>query len=115
MALSSYDISADQGSDLDTLITYTDDSGLPVNLTGCSARMQVRQFAGSSASRLSLTSSSGITLGGVLGTIRISISAAALSLVPAGSYVYDIELVDTTQVVLKILSGKFVVNAEVTK
>jgi hypothetical protein len=43
------------------------------------------------------------------------ISAAALSLVPAGSYAYDIELVDTVQVVLKIISGQFVVNAEVTR
>ena len=115
MALSTYDISADQGSDLDTVITYTDDSAVPVNLTGCSARMQVRKFAGSSNSRLNLTSSSGITLGGAAGTIRIVVSAAALSLVPAGSYRYDIELVDTTQTVLKILSGDFVVNAEVTK
>jgi hypothetical protein len=115
MALSTYDISADQGSDLDTLITYTNDVGTLINLTGCSARMQVRQFAGSSKPVLNLTSSSGITLGGAAGTIRILISAAALSLVPAGSYAYDIELVDTAQVVLKIISGQFVVNAEVTR
>ena len=115
MALSTYDISADQGSDLDTLITYTDDAGTVINLTGCSARMQVRPFAGSTNPVLNLTSSSGITLGGAAGTIRILISAAALSLVPAGSYAYDIELVDTAQVVLKIISGQFVVNAEVTR
>jgi hypothetical protein len=115
MALSTYDISADQGSDLDTLITYTNDSAVLVNLTGFSARMQVRNFAGSSASWLNLTSSSGITLGGAAGTIRIVVSAAAISAVPAGNYVYDIELVDTAQVVLKILSGEFVVNAEVTR
>jgi hypothetical protein len=115
MALSTYDISADQGSDLDTLITYTNDSAVLVNLTGYSARMQVRKFAGSSSSRLTLTNSSGITLGGAAGTIRISVSAAALSQVPAGSYVYDIELVDTTSVVLKVISGQFEVNAEVTK
>lgn len=115
MALSTYDISADQGSDLDTLITYTDNAAAPINLTGCSARMQVRKFSGSSNSRLTLTNSSGITLGGAAGTIRISVTAAALSTVPAGSYVYDIELVDTAQVVLKIISGQFEVNAEVTK
>ena len=115
MALSTYDISADQGSDLDTIITYTNDSAVPVNLTGCSARMQVRKFSGSSVPWLNLTSSSGITLGGAAGTIRIVVSAAALSAVPADTYAYDIELVDTAQVVLKILSGEFVVNAEVTR
>lgn len=115
MALSTYDISADQGSDLDTLITYTDDSAVPVNLTGCSARMQVRQFSGSPNSWLTITSSDSITLGGAAGTIRITVSSTALSAVKAGTYVYDIELVDTTNKVLKILSGNFVVNAEVTR
>jgi hypothetical protein len=115
MALSTYDISADQGSDFDTLITYRDDANALVNLTGCTARMQVRQFAGSSASRLSLTNGSGITLGGAAGTIRIQISSAALSRVPAGEYVYDIEIVDASSIVLKVLSGEFVVNAEVTR
>ena len=115
MALSTYDIACDQGSDFDTVITYRDDANVLVNLTGCTARMQVRQFASSAASQLSLTSTSGITLGGAAGTIQIQISSAALSAVPAGEYIYDIELVDTTQKVLKILSGPFTVNAEVTR
>lgn len=115
MALSTYDISADQGSDLDTLITYTDDAGHAVNLTGCSVRMQVRQFAGSPNSWLTLTSSDSLILGGVAGTIRVTISSTALSSVKPGNYVYDIELVDTASKVTKILSGNFVVNAEVTR
>jgi hypothetical protein len=115
MALSTYDISADQGSDFDTLITYRDDASVLVNLTGCTARMQVRKFAGSSKPVLNLTSSSGITLGGAAGTIRVQISAAALSVVPADEYVYDIEIVDASSIVLKVLSGEFVVNAEVTR
>lgn len=115
MALSTYDMSSDQGSDFDTVITYTDDADALVNLTGCTARMQVRQFAGSPSARLVLTSSNGITLGGALGTIRVQISSAALSAVPAGQYAYDIELVDTASKVLKILSGPFIVNAEVTR
>ena len=115
MALSTYDMYSDQGSDFDTVITYTDDSDVLVNLTGCTARMQVRQFSSSPNARLTLTSSSGITLGGAAGTIRVQISSEALSAVPAGQYAYDIELVDTSSKVLKILSGPFVVNAEVTR
>ena len=115
MALSTYDISVEQGSDYSTVITYTDDQNNLVNLTGCSTRMQVRQFASSPAARLSLVSPYAMALGGALGTITLSIPAQAISTVPAGQYVYDIELVDTTQKVLKIISGNFVVNAEVTR
>lgn len=77
--------------------------------------MQVRQFAGSQVSRLTLASPGNMTLGGALGTITLSISAQALSTVPAGNYVYDIELIDTNQKVLKIISGSFIVSAEVTR
>jgi hypothetical protein len=115
MALATYDISADQGSDFSTVITYSDDAGNPVNLTGATGRMQVRRFAGSPAANITLTNGSGVALGGVLGTITITISSAALSQVPAGAYVYDIEIVDTSQKVLKVISGNFIVGAEVTR
>lgn len=115
MALSTYDISVDQGSDFSTTITYADDAGDPTDLTGCTAKMQVRRFAGSPAAFLTLSNGNGITLGGALGTIGLAVSGTALSQVPAGLYAYDLELTDTTQKVLKILAGKFVINAEVTR
>ena len=115
MALSTYDILEDQGSDFSTVITYANDAGNPVDLSGCSGRMQVRKFAGSPVANITLTNGSGVILGGVLGTITITVSALALSQVPAETYVYDLEIVDTTQKVLKILSGNFTINAEVTR
>jgi hypothetical protein len=115
MALSTYDITADQGSDFSTVVTYTDDAGSPVNLTGCTGRMQIRRFAGSPAANITLTNGSGVTLGGALGTITITVSAAALSQVLAGGYVYDVEIVDTSSKVLKVISGNFTLGAEVTR
>ena len=46
------------------------------DLTGYTATMTVRPFVGSSTTTLLLTSSSGITLGGVAGTVDIAISSA---------------------------------------
>jgi len=115
MALATYDIAADQGSDFSTVITYSDDAAALVNLTGCTGRMQVRKFAGSPAANITLTNGSGVTLGGAAGTITITISSAALSQVPAGAYVYDVEIVDTSSKVLKVISGSFTVSAEVTR
>jgi hypothetical protein len=114
MALSTYDIEAEQGSDYATVITYTDDAGSAINLTGYTSRMQVRKFAGSPNHLITLTSSSGMVITGGAGTIALTISAAALSQVPAGEYAYDLEIENGSSVT-KLLAGKFEVLAEVTR
>lgn len=115
MALSTYDIAAEQGSDYLATVAYTDDDGDIVNLAGYTSRMQVRKFAGSLNSILSLTNTSGMTISATAGTIALSIAAGALSAVPAGSYVYDLELVDNAGKVTKLLQGDFDISAEVTR
>lgn len=115
MALSTYDISAEQGSDYLATITYKNSSGVLVNLTGYTARMQIRRTTSSDDAYLRLTSSGGIALGGAAGTIGITISAHAMATVPPGSYVYDLEIIDTNGKVTKILKGDFGVAAEITR
>jgi hypothetical protein len=115
MASSTYDITAEQGANYTATLTYRDSSNVLINLTGYTARMQVRKTIGSSAPYLSLTNASGITLGGAAGTVAIAISAAALAAVPAGNYVYDLELISGAGVVVRLISGDFVVTGEVTR
>jgi hypothetical protein len=115
MALSTYDIATEQGSNYGSVVTYEDDNGNLVNLTGYTARMQVRTYAGAAVPALSLATSSGITMGGVAGTVTISIPATTLSAVRAGSYVYDLEIQSPSAVVTKLLSGKFTIEQEVTR
>jgi hypothetical protein len=115
MAASTYNITAEQGANYAATLTYRDSSNVLVNLTGYSARMQVRRTVGSETRYLSLTQASGITLGGAAGTVAIAISAAALSSIPAGNYVYDLELISGAGAVVRLISGDFVVSGEVTR
>jgi hypothetical protein len=115
MALSTYNISAEQGSDYLAAIAYTDDDGDIVNLSGYTSRMQVRKFTGSANAVLSLANTAGMTISASAGTITLSIPAEALKAVPAGSYVYDLEIVSGAGVVTKLLQGTFDVDAEVTR
>lgn len=115
MALNTYNISAEQGTTYAATVTYNDSQGDPVSLVGASAAMNVRKFAGSPNSYLTLSVGNGLTLGGALGTVTISISAAALSAVPAGEYVYDLEVVLAGGSSVKLIGGTFTVAAEVTK
>jgi hypothetical protein len=110
-----YNIIADQGATFNRVITWNDSDGDPVDLGGYTARMQVRQRYVSTSTVLSLTSGSGITLGGALGTITLLVSASATAEVATGEYLYDLELVSGGGVVTRLLQGSFTVRAEVTR
>jgi hypothetical protein len=89
-------------------------AGTAVNLTGYTAAMQVRENADASATILSLTNGSGITLGGTAGTIAIAVSANTMGSAIAGNYVYDLELNSGSQVT-RLIQGLFAIQAEVTR
>jgi hypothetical protein len=109
-----YNITAYQGADWDRTFTITQ-SGTALNLTGYTASMQVREAADSTAYLLSLTSGTGITLGGTAGTVVVAITAAQSSAIPAGSYAYDLELIATAGSVTRLLQGAFNVSGNVTR
>jgi hypothetical protein len=108
-----YNITAYQGATYDLSLTYSI-GGTAVNLTGYTAAMQVRENPNSSTTILSLTSGSGITLGGTAGTIEVSVSASTMGSASPGFYAYDLELTSGSQVT-RLIQGKFAIQAEVTK
>lgn len=87
----------------------------PWNLTGYSAAMTVRPFLGSTTTTLSATNTNGkIALGGVAGTVAVTVDAATTAAFTAGKYVYDFVLTSGGGVVTRLLEGKFVVTASVS-
>lgn len=111
-----YDLEIKQGATLSLTATWKDSSGTAVNLTGYTARMQVRATYDSSSTILSLTSSSGITLGGSAGTIAITASATTTAALTAPwSGVWDLEIVSGGGEVTRLLEGAATVSPEVTR
>lgn len=117
------DLTMYQGASWDYTLTWTTTSGTvtsPVDLTGYTARMQVRETQASTATILSLTSGSGITLGGTAGTILLEASATTTAGVasadtPQAVYAYDLELVSGAGYVTRLVEGNFYVDPEVTR
>lgn len=107
------DLDCYQGASFDYTLTYQL-GGSAVNLTGYTARMQVRQTADSTATALSLATGSGITLGGTAGTILLEASATTTAALTSGQFVYDLELVSGSYVT-RLVEGNFVVHGEVTR
>lgn len=109
-----YNMVCPQGATFNQILSYSS-GGFPVDLTDRTARMQVRVKHSSTSSILSLTTeNSGITLGGVAGTINIVIDADTTSELTPKEYVYDLEIVHNDDVT-RLIEGKFIVTPEVTK
>ena len=110
------DLDCYQGASFDYTLTWNA-GGSAVNLTGYTARMQVRETTASTAVALSLTAGTGITLGGTAGTIALALTAtqtAAIDATPSGQYVYDLELVNGSTVT-RLVEGTFIVLPEGTR
>lgn len=108
-----YNLTVYQGADFDRTFTVSQ-GGSALNLTGYTSAMQVREAADSTAYLLSLTSGSGITLGGTAGTIAVAITSAQSSALSAGSYAYDLELIAGSQIT-RLLQGSVNVVGNVTR
>jgi hypothetical protein len=103
-----------QGSTFNQVLTYSVDNVL-VNLTGYSARMQVKEKYTSTINQLDLTTANGgIVLGGTLGTIDINVPSFDTATITPKEYLYDLELISGSTVT-RIIEGKFIVTPEVTR
>lgn len=111
-----YNITCNQGATLSRTLTWADPAKNPINLTGYTARMQVRETAASNTVVLELTTSNTrITLGGTAGTVTINVNAATTTSLTPGKYVYDLEVVSGGGEVTRLVEGNFIVKAEVTR
>lgn len=111
------DFEIDRGATFQKVMTWkTGNPAVPVDLTHCTARMQVREHIDSPTHMLRLTTENGgIMLGGVDGTIMLRVEAAQTSELPKLSGVYDLEIEFSEGTVRRLLSGNVTISPEVTR
>lgn len=101
----------DQGTTYSVTITVTNDAGTARNLTGYSARSQLRKSfytTSNTAFTVAINNPSE-------GEIDLALTAAQTANIKAGRYVYDVELVSNTNAVERIVEGIITVYPEATK
>jgi hypothetical protein len=109
-----YDFDVSQNETVDRVFTWTID-GVPVNLTGYSAAMQVKWAASDTTALISLTDGHGLTLGGAAGTIAVHIPYTTMQSIIAGYGVYDLRLLSGTGgQMTPLVAGQFRIREEVT-
>lgn len=114
MTAGKYPLTIEQGATLAQVFTWRDSSDALVNLTGYTARCQVRRTLSDPDTLLSLTTENGgITLGGSAGTIQLNASATATAAL-SGKGVYDLELISGSTVT-RLIEGTVYFSPEVTR
>lgn len=104
-----WDIPAEQYATFDQPVTILDETGGLVDLTGCTAKMEIRPAIGEDPIH-TLTELSGLTLGGVLGTIEIVFLPTV-----SGEYVYDLLVTFPDGHTERELEGKVTIDPGVTE
>lgn len=106
-----YNLFLDQGTTFSANITAKDNSRNIRDLSGYTARSQMRRsyFSANSVS-FSATIPSPAT-----GNVVIALTDAETANLKYGRYVYDVELVSSSNVVERLVEGIVVVNPEATK
>ena len=106
-----------QGATLRDVTTWKAGTpAVPVDLTGCTARMQVRLKVDDETVLVELTTANGgITLGGTAGTVTIYMSDEATAAINWKSGVYDLEIEFGNGDVRRLMYGGVSVSPEVTR
>jgi hypothetical protein len=117
MAAHRVPLKIDQGATFRKIITWSSgEPPVPVDLTGCTARLQGRATVESPTALFELTTTNGgLALGGVAGTITVLITATQSSAWAWTDAVYDLEIVFPGGDVRRLTYGPVCVSPEVTR
>jgi hypothetical protein len=101
-------INIDQGTTFNTVVSLTDDSGNPLDMTG---------YTGQGELRTSYAAINAISFGVALsnGQIALSLDANTTSQLKRSRYVYDVVLTDSSNNVTRVLEGVAYVDPTVTR
>ena len=106
----------DQNTTFTFILEYKDSNGASINLTGSSAKMQVRDTQGGSKVAVSLTSltGGGITIDPLIGKLTFRMTPTQTNKLFYPKSAYDIMLVDSSGVKTKLLEGFLTLSRSVT-
>jgi hypothetical protein len=103
----------DQGTSFRNVINLTDDlSNVPVNIYGYSVSSQMRRsyYSVNATANITCTISNYAN-----GEITMSMTAANTTLIKAGRYLFDLETVDGSGTVNRVLEGIITVTPQITR
>lgn len=111
------DITIEQGTSISRTFTVTTDGSTPVDLTGYSCRMQIREDTDSKAVIASYNNSNGkLTVSSpASGVLTWTVTNTETAAYKFNTAVYDLEIISGSGIVTRLLQGEVTLSKEVTK
>ena len=105
----------DQNTTFTFTVEYKDNDGDPIDLTDCTAKLQVRDTKGGSKLAFTLTSpSAGIVIDAALGKLTIKMTPTQTSKLFYPKSSYDVIVIDSNSNRIKLIEGFITLNRSVT-
>ena len=105
-----------QGATFRRPLRWLNPDKTPIDLTGCAARMQVREDIDAPTVLLELSTDNGrIALGGTAGTVELLVDAVTTAAIAWESGVWDLEIAHPGGDVTRLAEGSISVRREVTR
>jgi hypothetical protein len=108
------EIEIDQFATYNATFHYRLTTGEPIDLTGCSAKMEIRREYADSQPAISVAVGTGITIEATAGKINVELTPAQTSTLTPGRYFYDVVISKGTQK-RRIAEGAAIVMPGVTR
>lgn len=116
MPAAQYDFTIEQGATFVRSFVWKADDGTPVNLTGYTARMQVRQGYSAQDALLEATTENGrLQIVGASGQVTLTLTAEDTGAIDWRRGRYDLELVAPDGTVKRLVEGVISISREITR
>jgi len=101
----------DAGSDYSNIITVSSTNGQPLNLSNYTVASQMRKSY-SSSTAYAFTAS---VYDAANGKVRLQLSASASSAIPAGRWLYDVEITSASGTKTRVVEGIVTITPQITQ
>jgi hypothetical protein len=116
MSAAKYNLTIEQGADLNLSMLLKNGDGSVMDLTNYTARMHIRRYVFEDEFLLELTTGNGrIVFSLVTGTLTLRLTSAETAALTECHGVYDLELVHSSGNVIRLIEGAVSISPEVTR
>lgn len=111
VSITNNDLAVEQGTDWTETITLSNDDGTAVNIAGYvfSGAIKSSYYTQTTLANLTFT-----YINVAAGVVQVSLNAATTTNIQAGTFIYDVLMLDTTNTTTKIMTGLFRLNPTAT-
>lgn len=103
------DIVVEQGTTFSTAINLTDAANNPIPLTGYTGAAQMKKWY-TSLNEITFT----VVVNATAGSVTLSLPASVTSTIVHGRYVYDVDIIDASNNITRVVEGIAIVTPGVT-